>query len=51
VTLLDYPGVGHFGAQILRDWPGSMADDVFVPASERAREALWPRAIAFLQRG
>jgi len=50
-TLNEYPGASHYGAQVYRYWPGALGYDVFVPGDERARERLWPDAIAFLKRG
>lgn len=49
VALYAYPHAGHYGAQLGRYWIGEMQSDTYVPADERARERLWPHAVAFLK--
>jgi dienelactone hydrolase len=47
--LYSYPDAGHdVGSPDFVYEPGSLANDIFVPASERGREDLWPRLLTFL---
>jgi dienelactone hydrolase len=47
--LYTYPDAGHYiGSPEFVYEPGSLASDIFVPASEQGREDLWPRLLAFL---
>jgi len=49
-TLYTYPRAGHFvGAASFAYEPGGMSTDTSVPWTERGREDLWPRILAFVR--
>jgi BAAT / Acyl-CoA thioester hydrolase C terminal/Acyl-CoA thioester hydrolase/BAAT N-terminal region len=49
-TLYAYPRAGHFvGSPSFAYEPGAMTSDTSVPWTERGREDLWPRVVAFVR--
>lgn len=50
-ALYTYPRAGHFvGSPAFAYEPGALSTDTSVPWTERGREDLWPRVIAFVRR-
>jgi pimeloyl-ACP methyl ester carboxylesterase len=50
-TLYTYPRAGHFvGSPAFAYEPGAEGSDTSVPWTERGREDLWPRVLAFVRR-
>lgn len=48
-VLYSYPNAGHGVGALLPDEPGRAQLDWVIPAGEKARERLWPLALAFLR--